>query len=80
MSRSWAAELGAVGHTVNTINPGLVETDMLTAVGEKLGEGFEGALGVQKMLTPLENRIVSIRFPPFILGGFGDCRLALERR
>ncbi|GIJ86487.1 hypothetical protein Asppvi_005376 [Aspergillus pseudoviridinutans] len=55
LSRGWASELGAAGHTVNVVAPALTETDMMaraTAAG-----GSEQAIQMQKMLTPLEHRL-----------------------
>lgn len=60
LTRAWAAELGATGHTVNTINPGLTDTDMFTAVAKAQGPVFEQKLQFQKMLTPLEHRIATV--------------------
>jgi 3-oxoacyl-[acyl-carrier protein] reductase len=60
LTRAWAAELGATGHTVNAISPGLTETDMFTAVAEAQGPAFEQKLQFQKMLTPLEHRIATV--------------------
>ncbi|EPX73399.1 short-chain type dehydrogenase/reductase, partial [Schizosaccharomyces octosporus yFS286] len=47
-TRCWAAELGPHGHTVNQVNPGAVDTDMI-----KKSEFDEEAV---KKITPLENR------------------------
>ena len=49
-TRSTAAELGAQGHTANTINPGPVETDMLSEVPAE-------TVNMQKQTTPLEKRL-----------------------
>ncbi|KAF4627311.1 hypothetical protein G7Y89_g10843 [Cudoniella acicularis] len=57
LTRSWASELGAVGHTVNSIAPGLTQTDMMDSAVKKQGARAEQVLQVQKMLTPLEHRI-----------------------
>ncbi|EPY51576.1 3-ketoacyl-acyl carrier protein reductase [Schizosaccharomyces cryophilus OY26] len=47
-TRCWAAELGPQGHTVNQINPGAVDTDMLKGFGS-------GGVELAKN-TPFENR------------------------
>ncbi|WBW75105.1 3-ketoacyl-acyl carrier protein reductase [Schizosaccharomyces osmophilus] len=47
-TRCWAAELGPKGHTVNQVNPGAVETDMM--------RGFGGAEEFAK-ITPYEHRL-----------------------
>ncbi|WBW74771.1 3-ketoacyl-acyl carrier protein reductase [Schizosaccharomyces osmophilus] len=48
-TRCWAAELGPKGHTVNQVNPGAVETDMLRG-------GDSSVTNVFKDMTPMENR------------------------
>ncbi len=50
MTRCFAAELSPQGHTVNTINPGPVETDVLDGIPKEIIE-------MQKKLTPVENRL-----------------------
>ncbi|KAL8955228.1 MAG: hypothetical protein Q9193_006837, partial [Seirophora villosa] len=50
LSRVMAAELGSKGHTVNTVNPGPVQTDLLGRIPAPLVEA-------QKSQTPLENRV-----------------------
>ena len=50
MTRCFAAELGPQGHTVNTINPGPVQTDVLDGIPKEIIE-------MQKKLTPVENRL-----------------------
>ncbi|KFY86919.1 hypothetical protein V500_07311 [Pseudogymnoascus sp. VKM F-4518 (FW-2643)] len=57
LTRGWASELSPLGHTVNTIAPGLTETDMMAEVMKKQGPAAEQALAIQKMLTPLEHRL-----------------------
>ncbi|EPY52805.1 hypothetical protein SPOG_02124 [Schizosaccharomyces cryophilus OY26] len=47
-TRCWAAELGPQGHTVNQVNPGAVDTDMLKGLGEGAKAFAEN--------TPFENR------------------------
>lgn len=50
LSRVLAADLGPKGHTVNTVNPGPVQTDMLSRVPPEWVE-------MQKGQTPVENRL-----------------------
>lgn len=47
--RSWAAELGKNGTTVNAVAPGPVESDMLKNIPAEIKE-------IQKKTTPIENR------------------------
>ena len=49
LTRTWAAELGANGTTVNAVAPGPVQSDMLDDVPTEIKE-------VQKILTPVGNR------------------------
>ncbi|EKG13594.1 Short-chain dehydrogenase/reductase SDR, partial [Macrophomina phaseolina MS6] len=53
LARSWAADLGAAGHTVNNVAPGLTSTDM-NAHGKALPEQ---AVEILKATTPLEHRL-----------------------
>ncbi|EPY50118.1 3-ketoacyl-acyl carrier protein reductase [Schizosaccharomyces cryophilus OY26] len=48
-TRCWAAELGPQGHTVNQVNPGPVETDMIRAMPTEITQ-------LQTKSTPFENR------------------------
>lgn len=50
MTRCFAAELGHQGHTVNAVNPGPVQTDILDGIPEEIVE-------MQKKSTPIENRL-----------------------
>ncbi len=50
MTRCFAAELGSQGHTVNTVNPGPVKTDMLDGIPNEIVE-------MQQKRTPVENRL-----------------------
>lgn len=50
LARCHAAELGAKGHTVNTVCPGPVQTDMLSVVSKEI-------LEEQMKRTPMENRL-----------------------
>jgi 3-oxoacyl-[acyl-carrier protein] reductase len=49
-TRCWAAELGHDGTTVNCINPGPVQSDMLDNIPKEIVEA-------QKKGTPIENRL-----------------------
>ena len=50
MTRCFAAELGSQGHTVNAVNPGPVQTDVLDGIPKEIVE-------MQKKSTPVENRL-----------------------
>ena len=50
LTRCFAAELGPKGHTMNTVNPGPVETDLLAGVPQHIVQS-------QKDSTPMENRL-----------------------
>lgn len=50
MTRCFAAELGHRGHTVNAVNPGPVQTDVLDGIPQEIVE-------MQKKSTPVENRL-----------------------
>jgi 3-oxoacyl-[acyl-carrier protein] reductase len=50
LTRCWAAELGTEGHSVNVINPGPVQSDMLDNIPEEI-------VAMQKATTPLQNRL-----------------------
>ena len=49
LTRSYAAELGHLGHTVNCVNPGPVKTDMMLNVEQQ-------AVDALTRITPMENR------------------------
>lgn len=53
LTRCWAAELGGNGTTVNAVNPGPVESEMLKNIPKDIVEG-------QKKATPLENRVGTV--------------------
>ncbi|KAL9600498.1 MAG: hypothetical protein Q9219_003149 [cf. Caloplaca sp. 3 TL-2023] len=53
LSRVLAAELGGKGHTVNTVNPGPVATDMLEKIPAEIVE-------MQKRQTPVEGRLGTV--------------------
>ncbi|PQE22003.1 gluconate 5-dehydrogenase protein [Rutstroemia sp. NJR-2017a BBW] len=50
LTRCWAAELGAQGHTVNCVNPGPVQTQLMENIPKETIE-------MQKASTPIQNRI-----------------------
>lgn len=50
LTRCWAAELGGNGTTVNQINPGPVQSDMLDNIPKDIVE-------MQKKNTPIQNRL-----------------------
>jgi 3-oxoacyl-[acyl-carrier protein] reductase len=53
LTRCWAAELGHNGTTVNAVNPGPVESEMLANIPEEIVEE-------QKRATPIENRLGTV--------------------
>lgn len=53
LTRCLAAELGEAGHTVNTVNPGPVQTEMLDDMPRDIVE-------MQKAQTPMQNRIGTV--------------------
>jgi 3-oxoacyl-[acyl-carrier protein] reductase len=50
LTRCWAAELGGNGTTVNQINPGPVQSDMLDNIPKEI-------VDMQKKNTPIQNRL-----------------------
>jgi 3-oxoacyl-[acyl-carrier protein] reductase len=53
LTRCWAAELGSSGHTVNSVNPGPVQTEMLENIPKE-------AIEMQKSQTPIQNRVGTV--------------------
>jgi 3-oxoacyl-[acyl-carrier protein] reductase len=53
LTRCWAAELGKNGTTVNTVNPGPVQSEMLDNIPKDIVEA-------QKKATPIENRVGTV--------------------
>ncbi|KAL4731901.1 hypothetical protein ACLX1H_000897 [Fusarium chlamydosporum] len=50
LTRSWAAELGEEGHTVNAVNPGPVQSELLDKIPKEI-------VDMQKKQTPAGNRL-----------------------
>lgn len=50
LSRVLAVELGSKGHTVNTVNPGPMQTELLDKIQPEI-------VDMQKSQTPIENRL-----------------------
>ncbi|RDW92682.1 SDR family NAD(P)-dependent oxidoreductase [Aspergillus mulundensis] len=53
LTRCWAAELGSSGHTVNTVNPGPVRTELFDNIPKEIVEK-------QMADTPIENRVATV--------------------
>ncbi|CAH0020465.1 unnamed protein product [Clonostachys rhizophaga] len=53
MTRCWAAELGGEGHTVNSVNPGPVQSEMLDNIPREIIE-------MQLAQTPIQNRLGTV--------------------
>ncbi|CRG83543.1 hypothetical protein PISL3812_00895 [Talaromyces islandicus] len=53
MTRCWAAELGGAKHTVNTVNPGPVQSEMMDNIPVEIVE-------MQRKGTPIENRFGTV--------------------
>ncbi|KAG4420109.1 hypothetical protein IFR04_006768 [Cadophora malorum] len=53
LTRCWAAELGKHGTTVNAVNPGPVQSEMLDNIPKDIVE-------MQKAQTPLQNRVGTV--------------------
>ncbi|KFY06955.1 hypothetical protein V492_07584 [Pseudogymnoascus sp. VKM F-4246] len=53
LTRCWAAELGAQGHTVNCINPGPVQTELIDNIPKE-------TVDMQKATTPVQNRLGTV--------------------
>ena len=61
LTRCWAAELGHNGTTVNAVNPGPVESEMLANIPKDIVEG-------QKQATPIENRLGTVEEVAAVVG------------
>ncbi|KAL6235488.1 hypothetical protein BDW75DRAFT_209228 [Aspergillus navahoensis] len=53
LTRCWAAELGGSGHTVNCVNPGPVQTELMDNIPKETIE-------MQRNQTPIQNRIGTV--------------------
>ncbi|CZR64643.1 probable dehydrogenases with different specificities (related to short-chain alcohol dehydrogenases) [Phialocephala subalpina] len=53
LTRCWAAELGKNGTTVNAVNPGPVQSEMLDNIPKDI-------VNAQKAATPIENRVGTV--------------------
>jgi 3-oxoacyl-[acyl-carrier protein] reductase len=53
LTRCWAAELGSNGTTVNQVNPGPVQSEMLDNIPKKI-------VDMQKGQTPVQNRLGTV--------------------
>ncbi|GES61337.1 gluconate 5-dehydrogenase protein [Aspergillus terreus] len=53
LTRCWATELGGKGHTVNCVNPGPVQTELMDNIPKETIE-------MQRSQTPLQNRIGTV--------------------
>jgi 3-oxoacyl-[acyl-carrier protein] reductase len=62
LTRCWAAELGANGTTVNCVNPGPVQSDMLDSIPKEI-------VDMQKAQTPIQNRLGTIEEIANIVAG-----------
>ena len=54
MTRCWAEELGDDGHTVNAVNPGPVQSDMLDNIPEDIKQR-------QMVVTPMQRRFGTVQ-------------------
>jgi 3-oxoacyl-[acyl-carrier protein] reductase len=61
LTRCWAAELGHNGTTVNAVNPGPVESEMLANIPKDIVEG-------RKKATPIENRLGTVEEVAAVVG------------
>ncbi|KAI0132966.1 3-ketoacyl-acyl carrier protein reductase [Xylariales sp. AK1849] len=62
LTRCWAAELGGNGTTVNCVNPGPVQSDMLDNIPKDI-------VDMQKAQTPIQNRLGSVEEIANIVAG-----------
>lgn len=65
MTRGLARELGAQGHTVNAVEPGPVESEMLEQIPKELVE-------MQRKTTAVEQRIGTVEDVAFVVGWLAD--------
>ncbi|KAF3015068.1 hypothetical protein E8E14_011178 [Neopestalotiopsis sp. 37M] len=62
LTRCWAAELGGNGTTVNCVNPGPVQSEMLDNIPKEI-------VDMQKAQTPIQNRLGTIQEVANIVAG-----------
>ncbi|KAH6647356.1 dehydrogenase [Truncatella angustata] len=62
LTRCWAAELGGNGTTVNCVNPGPVQSEMLDNIPKEIVE-------MQKAQTPIQNRLGTVEEIADIVAG-----------
>lgn len=62
LTRCWAAELGGNGTTVNCVNPGPVQSEMLDSIPKEIVE-------MQKAQTPIQNRLGTVQEIADIVAG-----------
>jgi len=67
MTRGLAAELGALGHTVNAVEPGPVQSEMLDQIPKDIVE-------MQKKTTPVEHRIGTIEEVAAVVGWLAEAQ------
>jgi 3-oxoacyl-[acyl-carrier protein] reductase len=64
-TRSLAKEIGPQGHTVNAIEPGPVETEMIEKIPKDI-------VDMQKRDTPMENRLATVEEIAFIVAWIAE--------
>ncbi|OCK90922.1 NAD(P)-binding protein [Cenococcum geophilum 1.58] len=67
MTRGLAAEIGASGHTVNVVEPGPVESDMLENIPKDLVE-------LERTMTPVEHRIGKTEDIALVVGWLAEAQ------
>ncbi|KAI1874977.1 uncharacterized protein JN550_002406 [Neoarthrinium moseri] len=69
LTRCWAAELGGNGTTVNCVNPGPVQSEMLDNIPKEIVE-------MQKKQTPLQNRLGTVEEVAGVVASLADADMA----
>jgi 3-oxoacyl-[acyl-carrier protein] reductase len=67
MTRGLAAEIGSSGHTVNVVEPGPVESDMLENIPKDLVE-------LERTMTPVEHRIGKTEDIALVVGWLAEAQ------